>query len=394
MPIRLTHILDEHTPEDALRQVDLLLRQLPADRVRQDVIAVGRMPAVFGPPPGTVVSHISGRWARQAGQSWEWRRVMAEHRPQVLHAWGTAAGTVARQARPAGVPIALAVTDPGEIGDVRCWWPLHNDPGSDRQGTVLCASECVRRQVVSLGVPSNATVLVRPGVDGDELAEARRGVRRSDLGLPETGPVLLTASPPTRAGGQFFAAWAAAILFQVWPTVRLVIPGRSPEQERIRRLIEGIYCPQVFLLVEDRFTPAELLAASDALLMPAVQDVPTYWAAAAMTAGVPVVPGTACGLAVAGGTTVPSLAEDITDESTGWLCRPGLPRLRPGEPGEPHTLAIRVRQALEAPDRLARCVAAARRQARRMFDARTCVEAHIGIYEALANPLARPAGVH
>jgi glycosyltransferase involved in cell wall biosynthesis len=247
---------------------------------------------------------------------------------------------------------------------------------------VLCASEFVRRRVIENGVRRDATILVRPGVDGDALAEARRRVRRSDLGLPENGPILLTASPPTRAGGQFFAAWAAAILFQVWPDVRLVIPGRSREQDRIRRLIEGIYCPQVFLLVEDRFTPAELLAVSDVLLMPAVQDVPTYWAAAAMTAGVPVV-----------GTTVPSLAEDIADESTGCLCRPGLPRLRPGEPGEPQTLAIRVRQALGAPDRLAQCVAAARQKAQRWFDAWTCVEAHVGIYESLASPLARPADV-
>jgi glycosyltransferase involved in cell wall biosynthesis len=318
---------------------------------------------------------------------------MADHRPHALHAWGTNAGGVARHVRPAGVPIALTVTDPAEIGDVRRWWPLHADPGSDRHGTVLCASEFVRSRMVGLGVPRDATVLVRPGVDGDGLAEARRRVRRSDLGLPETGPILLTASPPTRAGGQFFAAWAAAILFQVWPDVRLVIPGRSREQDRIRRLIEGIYCPQVFLLVEDRFTPAELLAVSDALLMPAVQDIPTYWSAAAMTAGVPVVPDTACGLAVAGGSTVPSLAEDIADESIGGLCRPGLPRLRPGEPGEPHTLAIRVRQALGAPDRLAQCVAAARRQAQRRFDARTCVEAHLGVYSQLASPLARPADV-
>ena len=365
VPIRLTHILDEHTPEDALRQLDLLLRRLPADRVEQRMIAVGRTPLVFRLPPGKVVAHVSGRWTWQAGRSWEWRRVMAEQRPHALHAWGITAGIVARHVRPAGVPVALTVTDPAEIGDVRRWWPLHADPGSDRHGMVLCASEFVRSRIVGLGVPRDATVLVRPGVDGDELAEARRRVRRSDLGLPETGPVLLTASPPTRAGGQFFAAWAAAILQKVWPDVRLVIPGRSREQDRIRRLIEGIYCPQVFLLVEDRFTPAELLAVSDVLLMPAVQDVPTYWAAAAMTAGVPVV-----------GSTVPSLAEGIADESTGCLC----------QPGEPHTLAIRVRQALDAPDRLAKCVAAARRQAQQLFDPRTCVQAHLNVYGCATVP--------
>ena len=68
-------------------------------------------------------------------------------------------------------------------------------------------------------------------------------------------------SPPTREGGHFYAVWAAAILHQIWPDARLIVPGVSREQRRLHRLIDGIYCPDIYRLTADRYEPIELLAA-------------------------------------------------------------------------------------------------------------------------------------
>lgn len=364
MPIRLMHVVDERTPEDALRQLSLLLRRLPAEHC---LMIAEPFPGGLVVPSHVAVVRVGRRGTLQFGPSGASRQLMAEYRPHLLHAWGTSAARIARLARPEGLPIVLTVSDHAEIDDVALWWPLDADSMPRPAATVICASDALRRRLVGAGIPREVTTIVRPGIESDQIERARRVTRRAELGLPEAGRVLVTPSPATRAGGQFFAAWAAAILFQVWPDVRLVIPGRSREQDRIRRLIESIYCPQVYLLTEDAYTPAEMLAVSDLLVAPAIEGGSTWWPAAAMTAGVPVV-----------ASNLPSAAEFIRDDESGFLCRPG----------EPHTLAIRIRTAMETPGAAGRCAAAARQRATEWFDADRCVDAYAVLYSSFSGTLA------
>jgi glycosyltransferase involved in cell wall biosynthesis len=86
-----------------------------------------------------------------------------------------------------------------------------------------------------------------------------------------------------------------------------------------------------------------------------------------MIAGVPVV-----------ASNLPSTAECVQDEVTGFLCRPG----------EPHTLAIRIRTAMETPGAADRCAAAARQQAAEWFDADRFLDGYASIYAALSGTLA------
>lgn len=367
MATRLTHIVDENTSPDALRQLSLLLFRSPGDPTSHQVVAVGVWPRDLTVPTGVARARMSPRLTGRLAPSSEWSRVLGSHRPRLIHAWGTSAAAVARGARPPGVPLAVTVTDPVELEDVRRWWPLEADFGSGRAGTVVCASEFLRRRAVGTGIPRDAVVTIRPGVEHRAPAAGSTRLQRADLDLPEQGPVLLTGSPPTRGGGQFFAVWAAAILFQVWPGVRLVIPGRSREQDRIRRLIETIYCPQIYRLTEESRTPAELLGLADVLVAPLVADGPTGWLALAMTARVPIV-----------GSELPSVTELIRDRETGFLCRPG----------EPHRLAIRIRSALESPDAVDRCTAAAGRLADEYFAPDRSAAAYQSVHATLAGTLA------
>lgn len=364
MPNRLMHVVDDRTPEDALRQLSLLLRRLPAEH---RLMITGPLPGGLAVPSDVAVVRVGRGGTLQIGPSGTWRQLLDEYRPHLLHAWGTSAARIVRLTRPEGSPIVLTVTDHAEIDDVAQWWPLDADSMPRPGATVICASEDLRHRLVGAGIPREATAVVRPGIESDEIEQARRMTRRAELGLPEAGRVLVTPSPATRAGGQFFAVWAAAILFQVWPDVRLVIPGRSREQDRIRRLIETIYCPQVYLLTEEAYAPAELLAAGDLLVAPAIEGGSTWWPAAAMTAGVPVV-----------ASDLPAAREFIQDNRTGFLCRPG----------EPHTLAIRIRTAMETPGVAGRCAAAARQRAAEWFDADRCVDAYARIYSSFSGTLA------
>jgi len=395
MAMRLTHVLDEQTHEDGVRLLSLLLQLMPAGRVEQRVIVMGRTPATLRPPPGVEVSRIARRFNWPLAGGPDLRRMLGRHRPDLVHGWGADAAAVAAAVRPGQCPMVTTISDPADAGRSGRWWPgtaagrnqatghktgaAENLPREQEKalvprtagraggaGDVLCSSRLVQRRLVQSGIPLEATTVIRPGVDSAAIGRAKQTFRRSDLGLPPEGRVLLTASPPSRAGGQYYAIWAAAILHQVWPDACLVVPGTSREQRRLARFVERIYCPQIYFFTGDRYSPAELLAVSDMLVVPAVDDVPTAWLAWAMSASVPIV-----------GSAVPAVTELITDRQNGFLC----------EPGAPQTLATGIRSAAESGDTARQCVEAARTQARELFSARPCVDRYLEVIERSDRPL-------
>lgn len=354
--IRLMHIVDEAAGEDGIRLLSLLLRLMPGARIEQEVVAVGRLPATLSVPPSVPIHRLGRRFGWPPAWALDVDRVLKKLRPDLVHAWSGATWTAAGLGRARRVAVTLA--DPAEAQGVSRWWrSLTRRP----EGLVVCSNRTVQRRLIEAGVPAEATTVIRPGVDFGAIREARARVRREELGLPPQGRVLLTASPPSRAGGQFLAVWAMAMLNQIWPDARLILPGESREQRRLVRLIAQINCPEAYVVVGNRYSPAELLAVADALVAPATGDVPTGWLAWAMAAAVPVV-----------GSAVPSVAELIADRHNGFLCRPG----------EVHTLAVRIRTALES-DELRSCAEAARGQAYDVFRAQGCVDQYLRLFQNL-----------
>ncbi len=392
MAVTVTHLLDRETPEDALRLIDLLVRLTPRERVRHRVVALGPPPASLSLPPDVWLASVPVRFDWPMLSLPALKRVLRAEPAEVLHALGTQAAAVAGGLRNAGaaIPVLATLTDPAEADRAARWWRSLQSAGAPVE--LLCSSSMVQRRLVEKGVPLHAMAVVRPGVDFSELNAARRNSsRESSLGRSphaetaatvggetaatgggrcsrKCGPVLVVPSPPTRAGGQFLGVWAVAILHQLWPDVRLLIPGCSREADRIARLLREIYCPQAFVMTGGCSSPAELLAVSDALIVPAVDNIPTGWLAWAMAAGVPVI-----------GSAVPAVTEFIADRHNGFLCKPG----------EPHTLAIRIRMAFEAADQMRQCAEVARGQAYDVFRAQQCVEQYTAAFTSLA--AGRPA---
>ena len=374
MPTHLTHVLDEATHEDGVRLLSLLLASIPRDRVEQRVIVIGRTPAMLTVPTNVEVSRIGRRFSWPIAWRPELDRLLAGNRPDAVYAWGTAA-TIVLAGHYDRHPVSTVICEPADAGSYSRWW--RGAAGRDGVIEVLCASDMVQRRLLESGVPTEATAVIRPGVDLEAIRRAQqtgrragpssRGTgpasRRAEIGLPPEARVLLTASPPSRTGGHYYAVWAAAILRQIWPDLRMVVPGTSREQNRLRRLIERMYCPEMYHLTGDRYTPAELLAVSDMLILPAVDDVPIGWLAWAMATSVPIV-----------ASAVPSATELITDRHNGFLSKPA----------EPHTLAIHIRAAAESGDTLRQCVETARSHAFELFSTQRCVDEHLKAIDKLA----------
>jgi len=329
--------------------------------------------------PADIPLHRIGR-----GADWPmtWRpnlpRVLYSLAADVVYTWDMRAAVLAADRRRPGTTVAV-LSNPAEAREFGRWW---RSAGKLTGGIdILCASGTLRRRLVEAGVPIEATTVVRPGVDFAAIRTAKKPYRRhmdeaagtntgavfEGLDVPPLlssvgaqGHVLLTPSPPSRHGGHYYAVWAAAILYQIWPDVRLVIPGVSREQKRLERFARQIYCPEILHFTGERFTPAELLAASDILVVPALGDIPTGWLARAMAAAVPVV-----------ASAVPSVTELIADRDNGFLYKPG----------EVHSLAVRIREAFESTEARRECVERAHGQAFEVFRAQRCVDDHLRVIE-------------
>jgi glycosyltransferase involved in cell wall biosynthesis len=369
MSIRLIHLVDEHTREDAARLCSLLLRKLPGGEVSQQVVLMGRRPAGLTVPDNIRAGQVARPLFWPMLLALPLQRLLKNQRPHAVIAWSVpacaAAGATWRHS------LVGVISDPADARDASRWLNALGSRGP-RELSLICTNGTVRRRLVETGSGLGATAVIRPAVDFAELRRARETMSRELLGLPEAGRVLLTTSPPSRAGGQFLAAWAAAILHHIWPDASLIVPGTSREQQRIARLVEGIHCPSVYRLVGDDYSPAELLAVADVLVTPATGDVPTGWLAWAMAAGVPII-----------GSAVPCISEYMADRENGFLCKPD----------EPHALALRIRTAFESPEVMARCIQTARHQAYETFRAERCVEEFMKVVRNLAGGESALAGI-
>jgi len=362
--IHVTHVIDEAAPEEAARTLSCLLRHLPAGALAHEVAVIGTPPPGLSVPEGIPTRHVARRVSRGGFDIRPLARILAGIRPagakRLVHAWSAQAACPAAAATPAGCVMITTLADPDEAKSPPSWWP---SPGS-RPGTtnIVCTSSLTRELLARAGIQPEYVAVIGPMMDTTVGRSIRTELRRR-LGLSPDARVLLTASPPSRRGGQFYAVWAAAILRQLWPTVRMIVPGRSTEQQRIRRLIENIYCPEVYRLVGDAYQPAELLAVSDVLVFPALAAVPTGWLTAAMAASVPIV-----------ASDVPCVREVVADGQTNLLC----------PPAQPHALATRIRIALASKETRRGCVAEAWARADYAASPELCTTAYLELYRKLA----------
>ena len=220
-------------------------------------------------------------------------------------------------ARRESAPCVVVLSDPADAGPTSRWWRSAAD--SDGGFDLVCSSKLIQRRLVEAGVVIDAVAVVRPGVDFGAIRRCRPEVVRAELDLSPDDRVLMMPSPPSRVGGHYYGLWAAALLHYVWHEIRLVVPGISREQQRVYRFARRSHRTAFCRFPRNRFSPAELVAASDALIVPALGDVATDWLAWAMAGSKAII-----------GSAVPAVAELVADRHNGFLCKPGEPiRWRP-----------------------------------------------------------------
>lgn len=361
MAARLLHAVDESASEDLLAHLSLLLNELPPSRFAQSVLTIGRPAPVLRLPPGVPILQVQGVSMMPGFQAMRILRVLRRRSFDLVLMWDTL------QRLPiggdgSGPPYLAILSNTPGIANLAHWHVVTRK--NALQSHFVCLSDLTRQRLMRSGIPGNRVQLIRASVDLAKVRQADRKRLRAELDLPADAMVLLTACPPDGKAGQYVAAWAAAILHQIWPDVRMILPGEFREDRRARRLSEECYCPQVFRVAGEQYSPADLLAASDMLAWPAEENAPTGWLAWAMAAGVPIV-----------ATGSPCVRELIRDGQTGFLA----------DSTRPHALATRIRMAWEDAEARRRCVQEASHQAYEMFRPQKCLDAYLEAFTRLLN---------
>lgn len=364
MDRKVVHIIDETTAEDAVRQLCMLVDHVPLEN-QHHVVHVGAKPQALTHPGRAKLRHVP----RGSGLPWSFslnlKRTLEQLAPDVIHAWGLAATSRISGYWGGGTPLLSTISDAQEARRFSDWHHVNPHSGPFR---LTCPTRRIADGLIEAGVAQMLVRVVPWGIDVQSLHSGPGSAEaRQRLGLPGQGAVLLTASPPSRAGGHFTAAWATAILHQVRPRDVLVVPGESAEAKRLERLLQSIYCPEIYFPTGYTWPVEELLAAADLLVFNPQSEVSTAWISWAMAAGVPVV-----------GSRTPAVQSVATDGLTAVLT--------PSD--EPHLLATAIRGILEDPTLPRQCAERAQGEAVREHDIQRVAKLYSDIYANLAGQAA------
>jgi glycosyltransferase involved in cell wall biosynthesis len=347
--------------------VSQLVNRLPGDRFSHRLAAIEAALAWGAAPSEHRVEIISrfGRIAPLAGP--DVSRFVTRRKVDLIHAWGPAAAAAARDSGSA--PIVLELFDPVLAArHVKMIRTLVRPKGS----AVVCSCELVRRRLIEGGVTPEACVVIRPGVDFGLINRCRQRGLREQLGVTPADYLVTVPEPVTPEGGQFDAFWAAAMINYLDGGMRVILPGRSRERERIGRFAVDVPGPPAMLDLQEPVPFEELVSVCDALVVAPRGDISTTsiaWAMAAETAVI--------------GSAVQAVTELIASKVNGLLFKQ--------VPGK--SMATSITRLLEDRESQAKAKNIARGQAYELFSVRRCIDQHARLYENLLSAAAPGEGI-
>jgi glycosyltransferase involved in cell wall biosynthesis len=361
----LVHLVAADTSTDSLALLRTVCAQ-PGLAAAQLVVRVGPG-ASDGQPAGEtarVHAPLPLGWLRAYAlrRQLERRGLLGDRGPTILHAWSNAAADWALPLAATHRPLLLNVEPGPHLSRLADW---------SRAQTLafVCPNETTQRNLMALGVPSVRCVRIRPCIESASTAADHRPPVRRELGLGH-GHVAVAVLPPlARQTGTFIGAWATLLLEKVRPDVRFILPGRSPEAERVWRLAVSCGHQRVLRFAPHGMPLGDVLAAADFAMYLPSGDAPVSGLAWAMAVKCPVV-----------ATCVPAVTELLADGENAWLCRPN----------DPKDAARRMLHAIEHGGQSREHAARAHTRAAALFSPSRTVEQYRQVYGNLVSR--RPAG--
>ncbi len=285
-----------------------MLAQLSLLRGAADVVVS------VGPPPAECLVRVDASvhlplGSRRLGG---WR--MSDHAPQAarLHAWSADAAAAAEVvALNRNLPMLYSLPAcPARAAEQAAVVDLVN-----RQICVATVPTASAAQALHRGgaAAEGVAVLPPPVATFDDLPQRRPAVRTA-LGLAEGDFLLVCPDEMTEDSGHIYGPWVHAVLRQIVPHVRLLMPGDGPARRRSEFFASSTGYEGEIFMTGQRLGLADCLAAADAAVFFHVRDCGVYHLLAAIAAGLPVA-----------AAATPDIAE-VTQGADVILTEPDVPR--------------------------------------------------------------------
>jgi glycosyltransferase involved in cell wall biosynthesis len=235
--------------------------------------------------------------------------LLKELRPDVLHTYLLHANVLGRIiGRLTGVQAIIG--SERTIGQARRWGRLATKLTNPLTDAVEVNSEIGGKAIVSdLGVPSNKVELVRSGLDLAAFsASTKRADIRSELGLNDNHHLVTFIGRLRPVKGVEYGIKAFAVASVQHQNLRIALAGEGEQLGYLQDLTSQLGISENVTFLGVRNDLPDLLAATDSVLMPSLNEGFPRTAIEAMAAGKPVI-----------ATRVGGTPEAIIDGETGIL---------------------------------------------------------------------------
>jgi len=246
--------------------------------------------------------------------AWRLSRVLKQLRPDIVHAHDPHAVAMASLA----VSMSTLPVRPRLVASRRVDFHMRQSALSRwkyRQvECFICASEAIRRIVVSDGIPQRNTVTVHEGIDLERVEAAPPAELHKDLWLPHEAPVVGNVAALVAHKGQRHLIDAAMRVLPRCPDARFVIAGEGELRASLEQQIHQHHLDKHVLLAGFRADILSVHKAFDLFVMSSITEGLGTSILDAMACGKPVV-----------ATNVGGIPEVVVDGGTGLLVPPRDP---------------------------------------------------------------------
>ena len=175
----------------------------------------------------------------------------------------------------------------------------------------ICASDAIRRILISDGVPASRTVAVHEGIDLERVAAAPPARLHEEFWLPHDAPIVGNVAALVPHKGQRYLIDAAALVVRQVPDARFIIAGEGELRPALERQIKEQHLEKHVLLAGFRPDVLSLHKAFDIFVLSSTTEGLGTSLLDAMASSKPVV-----------ATTAGGIPEVVDDGVTGLLVAP------------------------------------------------------------------------
>lgn len=305
MTARILYIISALDRGGTARQLSLLARGLPraefdvqvcalrdvgqVANLPEDMRRIGNSPYQELTAAGIPVAVLGQRWPVDLPALWRLKRLVAEFRPGVIHAWLPAANAY-------GCAAAKAGSTKNLVAGFRRVEP-HKRPlarGIDRYvarraACVVVNSPGVQESCLARGLPAEKLRVIPNGVPPAQASSLTRQQLLAKLGLPAGCRLIGAIGPLERRKRLKDTIWAADLLKVIRGDVHLLILGDGPHRQRLEKFRDQVRIGDKVHFLGERGDVPDLLPHLDVLWATGEYEGQCNAILEAMAAGVPVV---------------------------------------------------------------------------------------------------------